>query len=272
MTVAAFNRLDREAAVELLVSCGAPTGWATSVADARAFDDVEGLLAAAERLWTLRPDAERLEAIEAHPPIGGLVGATAREGREQVGAAHADQVTREALAALNEDYRERFGYVFLTDASGRAATDMLAELRVRLGNTPEQERANAEEHQLRIMRRRLRRAIIALAPLLVSTHVLDTVAGAPAAGVEVTISESVDQQEWTVVDTRTTDESGRVEDVEVAPSGWVRLSFGAPEYLRGQGGAEFFGDIVVTFAVGDRQRAHVPLLLAPFGYSTYLGS
>jgi 2-oxo-4-hydroxy-4-carboxy-5-ureidoimidazoline decarboxylase len=263
LTVAGFNQLDRDAAVELLVSCCASTGWATSVADARPFDELDALLAEAERLWKLRPDAERLEAIQAHPPIGALSAATARERHEQEGAAHADPSTLEALAALNAGYRERFGFVFLTDASGREATDMLAELRTRLANTAEQERANAEEHQRRIMRRRLRRAIIAPAPLLVSTHVLDTAAGAPATGVKVTVSASDDLQEWTEVDTCTTDASGRVEGVEVRGS-WVRLSFAAP--------GEFFGDIVVTFAVGERERAHVPLLLAPFGYTTYLGS
>ena len=264
MTVTGFNQLDREAAVELLVSCCPSTGWATSVADARPFDDVDGVLVEAERLWMLRPDAERLEAIEAHPPIGGLSAATARERHEQAGAAQADPSTLEALGALNEDYRERFGYVFLTDASGRDATDMLAELRMRLAGTAEQERANAEEQQRRIMRRRLRRAIIGAAPLLVSTHVLDTAAGAPAAGVEVTISQSDDRHEWAKVDTRATDASGRVEGVEVPGGGWVRLSFAT--------GGEFFGDIVVTFAAGDRERAHVPLLLAPYGYSTYLGA
>jgi 2-oxo-4-hydroxy-4-carboxy-5-ureidoimidazoline decarboxylase len=264
LTVSGFNQLDRDAAVELLMSCCPSSGWATSVADARPFGDLDDLVAAAERLWKLRPDAERLVAIEAHPPIGGLSVASARERHEQAGAAHADHSTREAFAALGDDYRERFGFVFLTDASGRDATDMLAELRTRLANTAEQERANAEEQQWRIMRRRLRRAIIGLAPLHVSTHVLDTAAGAPAAGVTVTISESDDQHEWTEVDTRTTDASGRVEGVEVAGGGWVRLSFAAP--------GEFFGDIVVTFAAGDRQRAHVPLLLTPYGYSTYLGT
>ena len=178
MTLTGFNELDRAAAVELLVSCCPSTGWAASVADARPFVDAESALAEAERLWTLRPADERLAAIVAHPPIGGLSAATARERHEQAGAAHADRSTREALAALNEDYRDRFGYVFLTDASGREATDMLAELRTRLANTAEQERANAEEHQRRIMRRRLHRAIIGPPPLLVSTHVLDTAAGA----------------------------------------------------------------------------------------------
>jgi 2-oxo-4-hydroxy-4-carboxy-5-ureidoimidazoline decarboxylase len=264
LTVSGFNQLEREAAIELLVSCCASAGWATSVADARPFDDAEHLLAEADRLWTLQPDAERLKAIEAHPPIGGLAAASARERREQAGAAQADRATLDALAALNADYRERFGFVFLTDASGRDAADMLAELRTRLANTDDEERANAEEQQRRIMRRRLRRAIIGPAPLLLSTHVLDTAAGAPAAGVEVTISRSDDQAEWATVDTRTTDASGRVEGVEVPGGGWVRLSF-AP-------GNEFFGVIDVTFAAGDRERAHVPLLLAPFGYTTYLGS
>lgn len=264
MTLTGFNQLDREDAVALLESCCPSTEWATSVADARPFDDADGLLAEAERLWRLRPDAERLEAIRAHPAIGALSAATAGERREQAGAAHADPSTREALAALNQDYRERFGFVFLTDASGRDVADMLAELRTRLAGTAEQERANAEEHQWRIMRRRLRRAIIGPAPLLVSTHVLDTAAGAPGTGVEVTISRSDDRQEWTDVDTRATNESGRVEGVDVPGGGWIRLTFAT--------GGEFFGDIAVTFAAGDRERAHVPLLLAPYGYSTYLGT
>jgi 2-oxo-4-hydroxy-4-carboxy-5-ureidoimidazoline decarboxylase len=264
VTVAVFNELDQAAAVELLMTCCASKEWAASVAAGRPYDGAARLLAAAERGWAQLSDAERLQAIEAHPPIGALAAASDGERREQAGAARADQATREALAALNDDYRARFGFVFLTDASGRSATDMLAELRTRIANTPEQERAKAEEQQRRITQRRLRRAIIGPAPLLVSTHVLDTAAGAPAAGVEVTISESADQREWTAVDTRTTDASGRVEGVEVPGAGWVRLTFAT--------GGDFFGDVVVTFAAGERERAHVPLLLAPFGYSTYLGS
>jgi 2-oxo-4-hydroxy-4-carboxy-5-ureidoimidazoline decarboxylase len=269
VSVPAFNQLDQAAAAELLQRCCASTAWATGVAAARPFDDLPALLDEADRQWTQLPDAERLEAIEAHPPIGGLDAASAGERREQAGAAEADSDTREALAALNQDYRERFGFVFLTDASGRSAADMLAELRVRVSNTPEQERANAEQQQRRIVARRLRRAIGGLEPLVVSTHVLDTAAGAPGAGVKVTISESSDQVAWAPVETLTTDDSGRVPGVEVPRTGWVRLSFAASEYL---GSDDFFGEIVVTFAAGDRPRAHVPLLLSPYGYSTYLGA
>lgn len=269
MSVAAFNRLDQARAVALLESCCPSTGWASAVVAARPFDGVPALLEEADRQWTQLPDAERLAAIEAHPPIGGLESASAGQRREQAGAAQAGERTRAALAALNADYRERFGFVFLTDATGRSATDMLAELRARVANTPEQERANAEEQQRRIVARRLRRAIGGLEPLVVSTHVLDTAAGAPAAGVRVSISESSDQLAWGLVETRTTDDSGRVAGVEVPRTGWVRLSFAASEYLGGDG---FFGEIVVGFAAGERPRAHVPLLLSPYGYSTYLGA
>jgi 2-oxo-4-hydroxy-4-carboxy-5-ureidoimidazoline decarboxylase len=269
VSIAAFNRLDEGAASELLESCCPSTGWASAVAAARPFADITALLEEADRQWTRLPDAERLAAIEAHPPIGGLDSASAGERREQAGAAEADAETRVALAELNRDYRERFGFVFLTDATGRSAMDMLAELRIRVGNTPEQERANAEEQQRRIVARRLRRAIGGLEPLVVSTHVLDTAAGAPGAGVQVSISESSDQVAWGQVETCTTDDSGRVAGVKVPRTGWVRLTFAAAEYL---GSEDFFGEIVVTFAAGDRTRAHVPLLLSPYGYSTYLGA
>jgi 2-oxo-4-hydroxy-4-carboxy-5-ureidoimidazoline decarboxylase len=272
VTVAAFNELDRAAAFELLLSCCASTVWAESVAAGRPFDDLAALLESADAQWEALPAAERQRAIEAHPPIGGLAGAGERERREQAGAAGADESTREALAALNEEYRERFGFVFLTDASGRDAADMLSELRARLANTLEQERAGAEHQQRRIVRRRLRRTIVDVEPLLVSTHVLDTASGAPATGVKVSFSESGDQREWTVVETRATEAAGRIEAVEVPRSGWVRLVFGTADYARRSGAPVFFADVVVTFAAGERPRAHVPLLLSPFGYSTYLGT
>jgi 2-oxo-4-hydroxy-4-carboxy-5-ureidoimidazoline decarboxylase len=269
VSIAAFNGLDEGAASELLERCCPSTGWATAVAAARPFADVTALLDEADRQWTRLPDAERLAAIEAHPPIGGLDSATAGERREQAGAAEADAETRAALAELNRDYRERFGFVFLTDASGRDAADMLAELRERLGNAPERERANAQEQQRRIVRRRLRASIGAQ---VVSTHVLDTAAGEPAAGVDVIFEHSDDGSEWSRVDAHATDASGRVGGVELAPQGWVRLTFGTAAYLERRGSPAFFADAVVTFAGGGRPRVHVPLLLSPFGYSTYLGA
>ena len=104
MTVTGFNQLDRDAAVELLESCCASTGWATRVADARPFDDLEGLLAAAERLG--RSGGRERSRRSRPPPIEALAAATARERHEQAGARRAGRSAREALGALNEDYGE----------------------------------------------------------------------------------------------------------------------------------------------------------------------
>ena len=100
----------------------------------------------------------------------------------------------------------------------------------------------------------------------VSTHVLDTAAGRPAAGVPVTL-ESADG----VVAAATTDADGRVADLgpeRLAP-GTYRLRFDTGAYARG---AAFFPEVVVAFVVQGDAHLHVPLLLSPFGYSTYRGS
>jgi 5-hydroxyisourate hydrolase len=100
----------------------------------------------------------------------------------------------------------------------------------------------------------------------VTTHVLDTAAGRPAVGVPVTLEDS-----GGVLATATTDEDGRVGDLgpeRLAP-GTYRLRFDTAAY---PGGAPFFPEVLVTFVVEGDAHHHVPLLLSPFGYSTYRGS
>lgn len=104
-----------------------------------------------------------------------------------------------------------------------------------------------------------------------STHVLDTARGEPAAGVEVHL-ETHTPDGWQRVDTHHTDGDGRIRawhtDVE---DGLHRLVFDTGTYL---GEDAFFPEVTVTFRIADseRQHFHVPLLLSPFGYSTYRGS
>lgn len=94
-----------------------------------------------------------------------------------------------------------------------------------------------------------------------STHVLDTAAGRPAAGVPVALSE-VDGE---VVAEATTDDDGRVASIggDLAP-GDYRLRF--------ETGGPFYPEVVVTFRITADEHHHVPLLLSPYGYSTYRGS
>jgi 5-hydroxyisourate hydrolase len=116
---------------------------------------------------------------------------------------------------------------------------------------------------------------------LITTHVLDVALGRPAAGVPVAL-ERVD--ETGIADTgateigrASTDEDGRVRHLgpaDLAP-GTYRLVFGTAAYFRAHhpGDRPFFPEVTVTFTVHDQTRNyHVPLLLSPYGYSTYRGS
>lgn len=108
----------------------------------------------------------------------------------------------------------------------------------------------------------------------VSTHVLDTARGAPAAGVPVRL-ESVSGAGPEAVGSASTDADGRVREIgpERLPPGTYRLVFGTAAYFAQQRTAGFFPEVAITFTVdGDEQHYHVPLLLSPFGYATYRGS
>jgi len=103
----------------------------------------------------------------------------------------------------------------------------------------------------------------------ISTHVLDTSRGRPAAGVAITLE--IERGGWDVVAMGRTDNDGRLRLVTDAPeSGTYRLTFATGEYFAG---ATFFPEVSIVFAINDAaQHYHVPLLLSPFGYSTYRGS
>lgn len=102
---------------------------------------------------------------------------------------------------------------------------------------------------------------------MITTHVLDTAAGRPAAGVPVRL-EAHDDTGWHTVRETVTDDDGRVRDFQVTPrAGRYRLTFDV------EGRSAFFPEITVTFVVTDPgEHHHVPILLSPFAFSTYRGS
>jgi 5-hydroxyisourate hydrolase len=109
-----------------------------------------------------------------------------------------------------------------------------------------------------------------------STHVLDTARGRPAAGVPVTLA-ALAGGTWTDLVQAATDAEGRVRfvlpaGVTLAPGATYRLRFDTGEWSRRQGQLVFYPVVEITFILQDDRHHHVPLLLAPFGYSTYRGS
>lgn len=100
-----------------------------------------------------------------------------------------------------------------------------------------------------------------------STHVLDTATGEPAAGMSLDLSRWGDGR-WEQLATAVTDDDGRAGGLGELSPGTYRLGFETGAY-----GNEFYPFVHVVFAVEkERDHYHVPLLLSPFGYTTYRGS
>jgi len=108
----------------------------------------------------------------------------------------------------------------------------------------------------------------------ISTHILDTASGRPAEGMHVQL-ERMENGGWTPMFEGTTNADGRVTDL--APNGISpgihRMTFGTGDYHRAQGVAGFYPQVRVCFEIGATdEHYHVPLLISPFGFSTYRGS
>jgi 5-hydroxyisourate hydrolase len=110
----------------------------------------------------------------------------------------------------------------------------------------------------------------------ITTHVLDTAAGRPARGVAVTLAAADGAGGFTEIAAGATDADGRVTDL--LPPGrpearTYRLTFDTGAYFRATGRPVFYPRVEITFDItAPDEHHHIPLLLSPYGYSTYRGS
>jgi 5-hydroxyisourate hydrolase len=111
----------------------------------------------------------------------------------------------------------------------------------------------------------------------ITTHVLDTARGRPASGVHVRLELETADGSREQIGAGLTDADGRAKDL--LPSGFVlhvgiyRLVFDTESYFAAQNIEGFYREVAIAFTIRDpTQHYHVPVLLSPFGYSTYRGS
>jgi OHCU decarboxylase len=154
-----------EAEQEFLKCCGS-RNWAQQMVAARDYHSQEELIASAERLWWSLEPRDWLEAFHSHPKIGEQKAAakTAVEAQqwsatEQSGMRDSAQQTLAELAQLNREYEEKFGYIFIVCATGKSSEEMLAILRQRLKNAPDEELRIAAAEQAKITELRLKKLL-----------------------------------------------------------------------------------------------------------------
>lgn len=109
----------------------------------------------------------------------------------------------------------------------------------------------------------------------ITTHILDTSLGRPASGVGVTLEMKDSQGNWKHTAQSTTNEDGRVMSLGITQirRGSYRLIFDTETYFAKRKVSSFYRRVTVEFEIDDENsHYHVPLLLTPFGYTTYRGS
>jgi 5-hydroxyisourate hydrolase len=110
----------------------------------------------------------------------------------------------------------------------------------------------------------------------ISTHVLDTSKGKPAANIEISLEVYTDTDEWRRFAQSKTNNDGRAPDLlpksHNLEEGTYKITFDTESYFKENGTKGFYPFVSIVFEIGSDEHYHVPLLLNPFGYSTYRGS
>ena len=142
-----------------LRACCAANAWVRAMCRSRPFTNGSQLLEIADATWRALPREAWLEAFAAHPRIGETKASPQRETRwsanEQGTARRSSSQTLSSVAIANAQYEEKFGWVFLINATGKTGADILHVMRARMHNTPQAELSVAAEELRQIMNLRL---------------------------------------------------------------------------------------------------------------------
>jgi 5-hydroxyisourate hydrolase len=110
----------------------------------------------------------------------------------------------------------------------------------------------------------------------ITTHILDTSLGKPAADVPLKLEQKIGESAWKTLAEGTTNADGRVANLlpkeTLLPLGTYKMTFYTEGYFAEQNRDNFYPVVEIQFHVSDATHYHVPLLLSPFGFSTYRGS
>jgi 2-oxo-4-hydroxy-4-carboxy-5-ureidoimidazoline decarboxylase len=143
----------------VLLECCGSARWVDGLLASRPFETEDELFLAAREIWWNVEESDWLEAFSKHPQIGARQTISAWSSQEQAGMNHASASTTDAIEALNHEYLEKFGWIFIVCATGKSADEMRAAIEKRLGNGPYDEIRIAAGEQAKIMQIRLRRLL-----------------------------------------------------------------------------------------------------------------
>jgi 2-oxo-4-hydroxy-4-carboxy-5-ureidoimidazoline decarboxylase len=264
---------------------------AEQTASARPFAGVNQLFAAMKAAVDRAVPELRLALIKAHPDLANktqrAAGLTAESNAEQ-NSAGLDRLSDAEYAAferVNNAYRAKFGFPYIVCVRRHTKDSILRDFERRLPNNAETEMQKSVEEICRIAALRVDQLVTSEDQLKVhgrlSTHVLDTHSGRPAAGIEVELVELSDLGASRVVTRAVTNADGRTAPPLVhgrpVPIGHYEMTFSVGKYFSERkvptSDPPFLDRIPLRFSVSEPEsHLHVPLLVTPWSYATYRGS
>jgi 2-oxo-4-hydroxy-4-carboxy-5-ureidoimidazoline decarboxylase len=268
------------------------SAWiAEQAADARPFAGLNALFAAMKAAVEHAPEEKRLALIKAHPDLANktqrAAGLTAESNAEQnsVGLDRLSDAEFAAFERVNNAYRAKFGFPYIICVRRQTRDSILRDFERRLPNDMATEIKGSVAEICRIAALRLDQLVTSEDRLAVngrlSTHVLDTHSGKPAAGIAVELIELSELGASRVVTRTVTNSDGRTDAPLIGgrpvPIGGYELHFSVGKYFAARGvplsDPPFLDRIPLRFSVSEPEgHLHVPLLVTPWSYATYRGS
>jgi 2-oxo-4-hydroxy-4-carboxy-5-ureidoimidazoline decarboxylase len=295
MTTVSLDQLNAADAAGFVAALGdiyehAP--WvAQAVCGARPFATLAALHAAMVAAVRAAPPERQLELIRAHPDLAGKAARAGRltaDSKAEQASASLDRLSEAELAQfhrLNDAYREKFAIPFIICVRRHGKDSILQQFEHRLRNATAAETETALTEIVRIGALRLDQRVAAADRLAVhgrlSTHVLDTRGGTPAAGVAIELFELPAGDERVPIARAITNGDGRTDAPLIGgrplPIARYELRFHVADYFARLGAAQadppFLDVVPIEFAVAEPEgHYHVPLLVTPWSYTTYRGS
>lgn len=291
VTLADLNRLNTADFVAAIGDVFELAPWVAEAASARRpFATAIDLHAAMIGAVRAVPRDQQLAFLRQHPDMAGKAaraGAITEDSKHEQASAGLDALPEEEFARfhrLNDAYKTKFGFPFIVCVRRHTRDSILAQFERRLPNDVDAEFATALQEVFYITRLRLAAKVVGEGMPTVngrlSTHVLDTHAGRPAAGMAIELYELAGEHHHRIA-TAVSNVDGRTDQPLIAgrplPMGRYELRFFVGDHFRSRGieaGDPPFLDVVpLRFSVAEPEgHYHVPLLCSPWSYSTYRGS
>jgi 2-oxo-4-hydroxy-4-carboxy-5-ureidoimidazoline decarboxylase len=291
-TLSDLNACSKDDFVAALANIFEYSPWiAEQAASARPFAGVKQLFATMTAAVDRAAPEPRLALIKAHPDLANktqrAAGLTAESNAEQnsVGLDRLSDAEYEAFERVNNAYRAKFGFPYIVCVRRHAKDSILRDFERRLPNDARAETQKSIEEICRIAALRVDQLVLSDDRLQVhgrlSTHVLDTHGGRPAAGMAIELVELSELGAGRVVTRAITNADGRTDRPLIGgrpvPIGRYELTFSVGDYFTRRHVATsdppFLDSIPVRFSVSEPEgHLHVPLLVTPWSYATYRGS